>query len=131
MRCKNYEKIVIIIFSKSIQTQSKKMDFSKTLEQHMKNALDNYFVHLKFETFSDEDDDETLVMYSPPFYFEDDCRNSTFGIVTKSKSYPLTCTSEDVDYEFIIQSPEDWINHIEEFVCWTKEYKKIIAHIRS
>ena len=109
----------------------KKMTFTNTLAQDMKEALDNYFVHLKFECYGMDSPDETVVFYTPPFYCEDKCNESLFGLIVKSNSYPLICSSEVVDYEFTIQSKEDWKNHIEEFVSWVDEYKEIIKQIRS
>jgi hypothetical protein len=57
-----------------------------------------------------------LVDYELPFYPDEICKEMRFRIIYEDSdgSYPLKCKCDD--NTFVVQRPDDWINHITQFV---------------
>lgn len=88
--------------------------------------------------FSEEkkDEDEIDLLYSPPFFLDSKCNEMFFGVIVSrgdiNKGYPLKCTSElTVNKKFVVENSDDWINHVDKFICWKTECQELIRRFRE
>lgn len=103
------------------------------LAKDMKVAVDNVFSPLKIRCMADKLNG--FIDYFPPFYLEDKCNEMGFGVKVIYEpgdipKYPLTCTSDCHKEQFIVESREDWENHVDKFITWKTEVKELINKIR-
>lgn len=107
-------------------------------------AINKVFYPLKIEGYNDEE----FIAYEPPFYLEDKCNEVSFGVTVicddgEIPQYPIRCTSDwnnrhcrfqafiPSGEEFIVQSAEDWDNHMDKIVAWKDDCMALIAKIRN
>ena len=118
-----------------IKEESRERALEKTLDllaKDMKVVIDEVYSPLTINVESYVDEGNTCLEYYPPFYLEDKCNAISFGvtILSDEPKYPLRCTSEYHNGEFIVQSANDWCNHTDKFVLWKDEITSLIKKIR-
>ena len=104
------------------------------LARDMKVAVDKVYSPLSVECVPMPE--ERIIDYYPPFYLEDKCNEQLFGVMLmcdkhQPPQYPLKCKSEIYKEEFVVQSPEDWENHVDKFVTWRPQIQELLRKIKS